>query len=287
MSDLRERLQELADVAARQGRVPGPRAAMRRARRRRLLAGGTAAVVAVAFVAAVVGLDRVAGRAPYPPTATTAPATNMPSTVTASTGPPDVSSAPGPRRVERPAGTPSGKNGKQMVHTVAGMVARCNGGGHDQPTVLVAWGRVYNQTWLIAAAPPRPGEKGFCWAHGLFNAGGGGGGGSNGSLPVTDLQASGSDNIRSRDGYWGFVTGPVTKRATRVQVRFDMGIPPLDLTPIPTDDRFPVNFYAGAYRQPAKDRRPATWQVTGVVAYDQAGNEVAACRFGGDPAHTC
>src|SRR5205823_14519091 len=103
------------------------------------------------------GLDRVAGRAPYPPTATTAPSTNMPSTVTASTGPPDVSYAP--------AGTPSGKNGEQMVHTVAGMIARCKGGGHDQSTVLVAWGRVYNQTWLIAAAPPRPGEKGFCWAH--------------------------------------------------------------------------------------------------------------------------
>jgi hypothetical protein len=36
MSDLRERFQELAEVAARQGRTPGPQAALRRARRRRL-----------------------------------------------------------------------------------------------------------------------------------------------------------------------------------------------------------------------------------------------------------
>jgi hypothetical protein len=70
--------------------------------------------------------------------------------------------------------------------------------------------------------------------------------------------ASGSSNLRSGDQYWGYIVGPVTKGAARIRVLFDMGIPPLDLTSTQSRDRFPVNFYAGFYRQPAKDTRPAT-----------------------------
>jgi hypothetical protein len=280
MSDLRERLQELAEVAARHGRTPGPQAARRRARRRRLLAGGTAALVTVALLAVAVAVDRRLdlGPGPVEPPAATRP--------TASTTAPPASIPAEPGQVERPAGSPPGAVGEQMVRDVATVIAECSGGGANRPTVLVAWGTAHGRTWLIEASPPRPGEAGFCWAHGLFSAGGGGGVGSNGALPVTSLQASGSDNLRSGDGYWGFVVGPVTKQATRVRVRFDMGIPPLDLTPIPSGDRFPVNFYAGFYRQPARDRRPATWQVVGATAYDRAARKVAECRVGG-PAHTC
>jgi hypothetical protein len=194
---------------------------------------------------------------------------------------------PDPGQVERPAGSPPGAVGEQMVHDVATVVADCKGSASDRPTVLVAWGEAHGRTWLIEAAPPRPGEAGFCWANGLFSADGEGGVGGNGALPVTSLQASGSDNIRIGNEYWGFVVGPVTKRAARLQVQFDMGIPPLNLTPIQSGDRFPVNFYAGFYHQPAKDKRPATWQVIRVVAYDQGNQKVAECQAKGGTGHSC
>ena len=50
MSDLRERFQELADVAALQSRAPAPEVVRRRVRRRRLRLGGTAAPAPVAGV---------------------------------------------------------------------------------------------------------------------------------------------------------------------------------------------------------------------------------------------
>jgi hypothetical protein len=278
MSDLRERFQELAEVAARQGRTPGPQAALRRARRRRLqLAAGTAAVLAVVLLAVTVGVDRFAGPAPLAPTATT----------TASTIPPDASVVPDPGEIRRPAGSPPGRIGEQMVRDVATAVAECRGGPPEPPTVLVAWGKGHGRTWLIAAAPPQPGEEGLCWANGLFDAGGAGSVGSNGKLPLTPLQASGSQNIRSGNQYWGQIVGTVTKRATRVRVLFDSGITPLELVPIQAGDRFPVNFYAGFYRQPAEDKRPATWQVIRVIAYNKAGRKVAECQASTGPGHSC
>jgi hypothetical protein len=66
-----------------------------------------------------------------------------------------------------------------------------------------------------------------------------------------------------------------------------MGIPPLDLVPIQAGDRFPVNFYGGFYRQPAKDKRPLTWQVVRVIAYDPAGHKVAECQAAPGPGHSC
>jgi hypothetical protein len=71
--------------------------------------------------------------------------------------------------------------------------------------------------------------------------------------------------------------------ADRARVLFDRGIPPLDLEPIQAGNRFPVNFYAGFYRMPGRDERPAIWQVVGVVAYDEAGRKVAESRVGGGP----
>jgi hypothetical protein len=52
------------------------------------------------------------------------------------------------------------------------------------------------------------------------------------------------------------------------------GVAPLELEPIQAGDRFPVNFYAGFYRQP-KEGKNLEWWVTKVVAYDQAGRKVA------------
>jgi len=283
MSDLRERLQELADAAARQGRTPGPQAALRRARLRRLqLAGGTVVLLAAVLAAVMVGLDRLAGPALLAPSATT-----RPSATTHSTSPPAVSTVPDPGQVQLPAGSPPGAVGEQMVHDVATAVADCQGGAPGEPITLVAWGKAHHRYWLIAAKPPKPGRNQLCWASGLFEGGGAGGVGSNGGIPVTPLRASGSSNIRDGDQYWGQIVGTVTKRAARVRVQFDMGIPPLELEPIQAGDRFPVNFYAGFYRQPAKDKRPATWQVVRVVAFDAAGSKVAECQAKGGPGHSC
>ena len=110
---------------------------------------------------------------------------------------------------------------------------------------------------------------------------------NNGGTPLGPLPASGSSNLRDGDQYWGYVNGAVTKHAARVRVLFDSGIPPLDLEPIRAGNRFPVNFFAGFYRMPAKDERPATWQVVGIVAYDEAGRKVAECRVGGGPGGSC
>ena len=146
MSDLRERLQELADVAARQGRIPGPEAAMRGARRRRLqLAGGTAVLLAIVLLAVKVGTDRLAGPGPLAPTATT-----RRSATTAA--PPAVSIMPDPDQVQRPAGSPPGAVGEQMVHDVATVVADCQGGAPDEPITLIAWGKAHHRFW---ASSPR------------------------------------------------------------------------------------------------------------------------------------
>jgi hypothetical protein len=296
MSDLRERLQELADAAARHGRTPGPEAALRQGRRRRLLlAGGTAAGLVLVLFASLLGSDRLASRpAPLappptsPPATTSAPATLPPETIPPETGPPDVSISPDPGVVERPRGSPSGKYGEQMVRDVASEVARCEGGDPDGPKVLVAWGRAHGRTWLIVAKPPRPGEDWLCWSDGLFEASGAGGIGNHGAIRgLPPLQASGSHNLRSGNQYWGHIIGTVTKEAARVRVVFDSGIPPLDLAPIQAGGRFPVNFYSGFYRQPAKEKRPATWQVVRVEAYDQAGRKVAECQAAGGPGHSC
>jgi hypothetical protein len=283
MSDLRERLQELADVAARQGRTPGPQAALRRAHRRRLQrVGGTVLLLAIVLFGVQVGMDRRPGPAPLVPSATT-----RPSATTASSSPPDVSILPDPGQVQRPAGSPPGQVGEQMVHDVATAVADCQGGAPDAPITLVAWGKAHRRTWLIAAKPPRPGKTQLCWASGLFEGGGAGGVGSNGGMPVTPLRASGSSNIRDGNQYWGQIVGTVTKRAARVRVLFDLGIPPLELEPIQAGDRFPVNFYAGFYRLPAKDKRPVTWQVVRVIAFDGAGRKVAECQAKGGPGYSC
>jgi hypothetical protein len=292
MSDLRERLQELADAAARHGRTPGPQAALRQGRRRRLLlAGGTAAGLALVLLASLLGSDRLASRpAPLaPPATTSSPATTSPPvTLPPEIGPPDVSISPDPGVVERPVGSPSGKYGEQMVRDVASEVARCEGGDPDGPKVLVAWGWAHGRTWLIVAKPPRPGEDWLCWSEGLFEASGAGGMGNHGAIPgLPPLQASGSHNLRAGKQYWGHVIGTVTKKAARVRVLFDSGIPPLDLTPIQAGDRFPVNFYSGFYRQLTKEKRPATWQVIRVEAYDQAGHKVAECQATGGPGHSC
>ena len=267
MSELRERLREAADAAAREGRTPPAAALVRRGHRRRLrLAGGTAALLVLALLVVTVGADWLAVR-PGPPAA---PAT------TGSV--PDVSTLPDPGRVESGVGLPPGRVGRQMVKDVASELARCRGGDPDAPKVLVAWGSEHDRTWLIQAKPPLPGETWLCWAEGTFDAGGAGTLGHEGGpdSPLTPLRAFGSQGIRSGGQYWGQVIGAVPKDAVRVRVLFHKGIAPLDLQPIQSGDRFPRNFFVGFYRQPEKDTH-LQWYVARVVAYDRAGRKVAEC----------
>jgi len=284
MSELRERLQEAADAAIREGRTPTAAVLVTRGRRRRLrLAGGTAALLVLVLLAVTVGTDRLSGQpAPLAP-----PATTRPPEITASTSTgPDVSIVPDPGEVQLPVGSPPGKVGQGMVRDVATELARCKGGDPDEK-VLVAWGKAHGQTWLIEAKPPRLGENWLCWATGLFDKGGAGSMGKEGGpdFPLTPLRAFGAQNIRSGGQYWGQVIGAVTKHAARVQVLFRKGIAPLELEPIHAGDRFPVNFYVGFYRQPAEEKN-LEWWVTKVVAYDQAGRKVAECQAAG-PGSNC
>jgi hypothetical protein len=290
MSDLRERLQELAEVAARQSRTPGPEVALRRARRRRLqLAAGTAVLLAIVLLAVTVSTDRLAGPTPLAPSATTGPSatTTRPARATTTTMPPTVSVMPDPGEVLRPAGSPPGRVGEQMVQDVATAVARCEGGAPNEPITLIALGKDHHRYWLIAAKPQGPGENWLCWGSGLFEGGGAGSMGTDSTMPLTPLRASGSSNIRDGDQYWGHIVGYVPKRATRVRVLFDRGIPPLELQTIQAGDRYPVNFYAGWYQLPAKDKRAATWQVVRVIAFDKDGRKVAECQATSGPGHSC
>jgi hypothetical protein len=285
MTDLRERLQELAEGAARQGRTPGPQAALRQGRRRRLrLAGGTAALLVLVLLTVAAGADRLAGRQAL----LAPPATSGPPASTASTSAPDVSIAPDPGEVLKPVGSPPGKVGAGMVRDVASELTRCQGGDPDEPKVLVGWGRAHGQTWLIVAKPSRPGENWLCWGVGLFDAGGAGGLGNEGGprIPLKPLQASGAQNIRSDGQYWGQIIGAVAKHAARVRVIFREGIAPLELVPIQAGDRFPVNFFVGFYRQPKQDKN-LEWFVTRVIAYDSAGHKVAECQATAGPGHSC
>jgi hypothetical protein len=289
MSDLRERLQELADAAAHQGRTAGPEAVRRRGRRRQLrLAATTAVLLALVLFASLLGTDRLAGRpAPLAPPATTSPPSTATSTSASDAGPTDVSISPDPGKIELPKGSPPGKVGRGMVRDVATEVARCQGGDPGGPKVLVAWGSAHRRTWLIVAKPPRPGEDWLCWSNGLFEASGAGGIGNHGAIPdLPPLQASGSSDLRVGKQYWGQVIGTVTKEATRVRVLFRSGIPPLDVTPIQVGDRFPVNFYSGFYRQPHEDKN-LEWFVTRVIAYDRAGRMVAECQAAAGPGYSC
>jgi hypothetical protein len=285
MSELRERLREAADAAAREGRTPPAATLVTRGRRRRLgLGGGAGALLVLVLVAVTVGTDRLVGQpAPLAPSATT-----RPPEITASTSSgPDVSIVPDPGDVQRPAGSPPGKVGQGMVRDVATELAGCKGGDPDEK-VLVAWGKAHGQTWLIEAKPPRPGENWLCWATGLFDKGGAGSMGKEGGpeFPLRPLRALGAQNIRHGGQYWGQIIGAVTKQAARVQVLFRNGIAPLELEPIQVGDRFPVNFYVGFYRQPKEDKN-LEWWVTKVVAYDQAGRKVAECQATAGPGHNC
>ena len=273
MSDLRERLQELADVAARHGRTPGPEVARRRAHLRRLrLLGGTAMLVVLAVVAGTVATDRPSDRpTPLTPTPTAGPTlTTVPTNSTVplprwipSVTPLKVRAHPGPYPGPDPGG---------IVRDVTSLVRGCR----DRSQVRL-WARAQRKVWLIAAKPPPPGRQHLCWATALMNQGGGGALGTQSSelKPLRATFAGGGNR------QLGVVSGMVTKRAVRLRVLFHKG-PPLDLVPVDPGDQFPVNFWAGLFLETGPPRAEGQLPVPAVdrvLAFDQAGNQIAACRM--------
>lgn len=259
MIDLRERLQELADAATRDGTTPGPADAVRRGRRRRRrIAAVTASLVAVALVAGAA----VTGRLADPP--------DQPTIAPPTTAPP-----PGPD-VRRDL--PGRRTTQDMAFDdLSRELRRCPGSTSENAELIgYVHSREWHRVWMVAARPPRPGASGLCWTSGLFSGGGAGSfSGASQPRPVArPLTASGSLDAR-----FGTIEGQVLKRAVRVQVRFRDGRPPLQLGVVRAPDRYPVNFYIGFY--PANGARGEDhWPPAEVAAFDAQGRQLARCTIG-------
>jgi hypothetical protein len=283
MSQLRERLQEAADAAAREGRHPTAAALVKRGRRRRLrLVGGTAVLVVLAVVAGLVGADWLSDR-PTPLTPTpTAGSTSMTIPTKATVPPPRWIPSVTPLRVKAQPGPYPGPDPGGIVRDVTSLVRGCQGTSRVR-----LWARAKGKVWLIAAKPPRAGQQRVCWASALMNQGGGGALGTGPSEPVRPLRATFAGGGGNR--HLGVVSGTVTKRAVRLRVLFHKGRP-LDLVPVQAGDQIPVNFWAGLFVEtgpPPAEGQERVLAVDRVLAFDQAGNQVAACRMRLGPGHSC
>ena len=283
MSELRERLQEAADAAVRESRHPTAAALVRRGRRRRLRRlGGTAVLVVLVVLAGMVGTDRLSDR-PLPLTPTpTAGSTSTTIPAKATVPPPRWIPSVTPLRVKAQPGPYPGPDPGGIVRDVTSLVRGCQGMSRVR-----LWAKAQGKVWLIAAKPPRPGQRRVCWASALMNQGGGGALSGGPSEPVKPLQATFAGGGGNR--HLGVVSGTVTKHAVRLRVLFHKG-PPLDLVPVQAGDQFPVNFWAGLFLEtgppPAKGQERVL-AVDRVLAFDQAGNQVAACRMRLGPGHSC
>ena len=263
-------------------RTPGPQAARRRANLRRLrLFGGTAILVVLAVVAGMVGTDRLSD----PPTPLTPTPTAGPTSTTIATN----ATVPLPRwipsvtplTVKAQPGPYPGPDPDGIVRDVTSLVRGCQGTSRVR-----LWARAEGKVWLIAAKPPPPGRQHVCWASALIDQGGGGALGtqSSGLKPLRVTFAGGGGNRQL-----GVVSGMVTKRAVRLRVLFHKGAP-LDLVPVDAGDQFPLNFWAGLFLEtgpPPAEGQERVLAVDRVLAFDRAGNQVAACRVRLDLGRTC
>ena len=274
MSDLRERFQEVADAAARQGRTPGAAAAIRRARqRRRRLAGGVASLLGVLGLAGTIVVDRLAGGLDEP---TPLPAVR----------PPGVQSLPGTAvRTDQPAtGTPE----HETLRFMTKVLNDCPGGGTPE---LIGWVRAHGYTMLVAAKPPQPGEDWLCQVHGNPDP--------RGSVGVAserwiheDLPPPSRKKLAVTGGKFGYpadrgelayVQGYATKQATRVRLLMKDGSPRLELGLLDPGNRYPVKFFVALFTVPSTSEFPFAT----VEALDQAGRRIARCQAGAPPVGDC
>jgi hypothetical protein len=275
MSDLRERFQEVADAAAREGRTPGAAAAIRRAWQRQLrLAGGVASLLVVLLVAGAMLVDRIAGGPDEP---TPVPAI----------GPPNSKSVPGSGAVrtdQPPAGTPE----HRLLEHMRSVLNRCRGGGAPE---LIGWVRAHGFVLMVAAKPPRPGEGWVCQVHGFLPPDGTAGVTSErwvdeGLSPPTRkrLAATGATlGVPAGRGVLAYVQGYAAKQAARVRVPREGGRPPLAFGLVDSGDRFPVRFFLGLFAVASAERFPFAT----VEALDQAGRAIATCTPGAPPVGDC
>jgi hypothetical protein len=275
MSDLRERFQELADAAAREGRTPGAAAAVRRARQRQLrLAGAVASLLVVLLVAGAMVVDRVAGApdapAPLPPV-----------------GPPSTQPRPGTGtvRTDQPAaGTPE----HRLLQHMTSVLNRCRGGGAPE---LVGWIRAHGYGLMVAAKPPRPGEGWICQVHGLLPPDGTSGvvsepwidGGP--SPPARKrLAATGATlTVPAGRGALAYAQGYATRQAARVRLLREGGRASPAFGLVDPGDRFPVKFFMGLFVVTPSERLP----FVKVQALNHAGRAIATCTPGAPPVGDC
>jgi hypothetical protein len=275
MSDLRERFQEVADAAAREGRTSGAAAAIRRARQRQLrLAGGVASLLVVLLVAGAMLVDRVAGG---PDEAALLPAV----------GPPSTQSLPGSGavRTDQPAaGTPEHRLLEQMRF----VLNRCRGGTAPE---LIGWTRAHGFVLMVAAKPPRPGEGWICQVHGFLPPAGDPGvtferwvDGGLSPPPRKQLAATGATlGLPVGREILAYVQGYATKQAAQVRVLREAGRPSLAFGLVDPGDRFPVAFFMGLFPVTPAERFPFAM----VEALDQAGRVIATCTPGAPPVGDC
>jgi hypothetical protein len=69
-----------------------------------------------------------------------------------------------------------------------------------------------------------------------------------------------------------------------VRVVFNDGRPPLEVDPLESGPRFPVNFYLAYF---PLQGRTEDWVVARIEALDRGGRVVASCRTGPLPEGTC
>ena len=271
MSDLRERFQEVADAAAREGRTPGAAAAIRRARQRQLrLAGGLASLLVVVLVAGTMLVDRIADRsAPLP-----------------AVGPPSTRPLPGTggvRTDQPPAGTPE----HRLLENMTSVLDRCRGGGAPE---LIGWVRAHGFVLMVAAKPPRPGEGWVCQVPGFLPPDGNAGVSSEpwvgeGLSPPARKRLAGGGSalgLPAGGGVLAFVQGYATRQAARVRAVREGGRPPVTFGLVDPGDRFPVKFFMGLFVVAPGERVPSRLE-----ALDQAGRAIARCTPGAPPVGDC
>jgi hypothetical protein len=268
MSDLRERFQELADAAAREGLTPGAAAAIRRARQRQLrVAGGVVSLLVVLLVAGAVLVGRVAP-APFPVV-----------------GPPSTQSLPGGVRTNLP---PAGSPEQRLLQHMTTILNRCRGGTAPQ---LIGWTRAHGYVLMVAAKPPRPGEGWICQVHGMLPPDG-----NSGVVSEQWIDGDPSPPARKRLAATGatlivpagrevpaYVQGYVTKQADRVRLLRQDGRASLTFGLIDPGDRFPVKFFMGLFPVPPAESFP----FAKMQALDRAGRPITTCTAGAPPAGDC
>ena len=274
MTNLRDLLQELAEAAARQGRTPGPAAAIRRGRQRhRRLAAGSAALLAAVLTAGAVGTGQLPldGRHQLP--ASPAPSTRprFPATL-----------------ADYAATVANGSAEAAVLRLLTDPDPRSEGlgackGGRPGDVRIIAVGPLPDRqgVWMIAARPPLPNERRLCWMFAFGNQ-------RQISSPVayggeppllTTLHAndSGDPSKLVVDGY-------VTKQAARVRFILAGGRPPLDAAPLLSGNDFPVNFFVAVIPWRA-GQEPYPYER--LIALDNSGREIASCWQGRRDASGC